>query len=153
MTPIQKAVEDYLSMRKAIGYDLESHTPALRDFAIFLKRHQAPYVTVKLALGWVQEYAPGHPAYAAYHLAYVRGFARYWSATDPRTEVPPKGLLPFRYPRKTPFIYTENQIRALIRAIRQVPPANLFDSLWSFGGDRSTHQRSPWPLSTGHRPR
>lgn len=124
MTTIQKAVEDYLAMRQGLGYKLRSHIPALRDFAAFLKRKSASYITVNLALNWVQEYAHGHPANRAAHLVFVRGFAHFWSATDPRTEVPPEGLLPFRYSRKAPYIYTEKEIRALINAARHIGPAN-----------------------------
>jgi integrase len=53
----------------------------------------------------------------------VRRFAQFWSASDPRTEVPPLGLLPHRYARKPPYIYTEDDIRRLIAVARQLPSA------------------------------
>jgi integrase len=48
----------------------------------------------------------------------VRLFAKHWSATDPRTEIPPSGLLPHRYRRKPPHIYTDDEIDRLIRAAK-----------------------------------
>jgi integrase len=46
----------------------------------------------------------------------VRGFARHRSATDPRTEIPPDGLLPYRPKRARPYIYSDEEIRRLLRA-------------------------------------
>jgi integrase len=46
----------------------------------------------------------------------VRLFAAYLSATDPRTEVPPPSLLPYRYRRKSPYIFTPEQIQRLVAA-------------------------------------
>jgi integrase len=52
----------------------------------------------------------------------VRSFARHWSAIDPQTEIPPQGLLPYRYQRCTPHLYTDDQIRRLIKAAWNLPP-------------------------------
>jgi integrase len=49
-------------------------------------------------------------------LSFVRGFARYRSATDPRTQIPPQGLLPFQPKRARPFLYSDDNIRNLLRA-------------------------------------
>ena len=51
----------------------------------------------------------------------LRRFADYMSSVDPRTEVPPQGLLPHRYFRKNPYLYSDAQINDLIRAARQIP--------------------------------
>jgi integrase len=53
----------------------------------------------------------------------VRSFARYWSATDPRTEIPPMGLLPYRTKRATPYIYSNDEIQHLLKAARNLPPS------------------------------
>ena len=49
----------------------------------------------------------------------VRGFARYLAGIDPRTEVPPPGLI--RIPRtwRPPFIYTDDDVLALMDAARR----------------------------------
>ena len=53
----------------------------------------------------------------------MRGFALWRSASDPRTEVPPKGILPGRYRRKPPYIYSDGEIEELIQAARRLPPS------------------------------
>jgi integrase len=53
----------------------------------------------------------------------VRGFAAFRAASDPRTEVPPLGLLPHRYRRKPPYIYiySDNEIGRLLKAAEHLP--------------------------------
>jgi integrase len=51
----------------------------------------------------------------------VRRFAIWHSAADPRTEIPPAGLLPHRYRRKPPYIYSEEDIETLLRQTQQLP--------------------------------
>jgi integrase len=51
----------------------------------------------------------------------VRGFAQYQSVIDPRTEVPPYELLPYRYHRRPPYIYSKDEVKRLIKAAQQIP--------------------------------
>jgi integrase len=57
----------------------------------------------------------------ARRLSFVRGFARHRSATDPRTQIPPEGLLPYRPKRAQPYLYSTEEIRALLRAALTLP--------------------------------
>ena len=63
------------------------------------------------------------PSQWARRLGFVRVFARHWSATDPRTEIPPAGLLPFRAQRARPYLYTEQEIQRLLAAAKSLSPA------------------------------
>jgi integrase len=54
-------------------------------------------------------------------LGTVRLFAQWLSGIDPAHEVPPRGLLPNRYARQRPYIYTEAEIAAIITAARELP--------------------------------
>src|SRR5258708_2557929 len=54
--------------------------------------------------------------YLQTRLSVVRCFARYLSATDPSCQVPPAWLLPARYSRVAPYIYSQQQIDALVHA-------------------------------------
>jgi integrase/recombinase XerD len=47
-------------------------------------------------------------------LGVVRGFARYLHEVDPRVEVPPGDVLPDRSRRAVPYLYTDQQIQALM---------------------------------------
>ena len=61
------------------------------------------------------------PAEWARRLSHVRVFARHRSATDPRTQIPPAGLLPYRPKRAQPYIYSDEEIRDLLRAALKLP--------------------------------
>ena len=116
MNTLREAVRTYLDMRRGLGFKLRDAGRALIDFVAFLERHHASYITQSLALAWAQQPAHTQPAHWAQRLSFVRGFARYRSATDPRTQIPPQGLLPFRPKRARPFLYSDDNIRSLLRA-------------------------------------
>jgi integrase len=42
-------------------------------------------------------------------------------AFDPRTEVPPADLLPYRYQRRAPFLFSNDEIRSLLQAAIALP--------------------------------
>lgn len=58
----------------------------------------------KLVLAWAQQPSTVQPVMWAQRLSVVRNFARYRSATDPRTQIPPEGLLPYRRKRAQPYL-------------------------------------------------
>ena len=74
MKTLPQAVQDYLAMRRALGYQLLNAGPALEDFVSFLKRKRTSYITITIALKWAQK-AGAQPATWANRLALVRGFA------------------------------------------------------------------------------
>jgi integrase/recombinase XerD len=123
MTSIRKAVENYLAMRRALGFKLRFQGTALIQFVAFLEKEKALFITADLALRWAKQSPDADPAQWAKRLSFVRGFARYWSASDPRTEIPPKGLLPHSYKRKAPHFYTDEEIEQLLKAARHLPPS------------------------------
>ena len=95
MNTLRKAVRAYLDMRRSLGFKLREAGTALIDFVSFLDEHHTSYITQALALDWAQQPSHTQPAHWAQRLSFVRGFARYRSATDPRTQIPLQGLLPF----------------------------------------------------------
>ena len=122
MSSWQPAVAAYIQLRRSVGFQLRTAGVALARFAAFLDARGAAHLTRALALEWAQAAPPRHPATQAQRLSYVRGFARYWSAQDPDTEVPPCGLLPHRPHRAQPYLYSVAEVRRLLRAARQLPP-------------------------------
>jgi integrase/recombinase XerD len=123
MNTLREALQNYLAMRRALGYKLSDAGPALSDFVAFLERNQKSYITIRLALKWAQK--PGaRPERWAHRLTYVRGLARYRSATDPRTQIPPWSLLPFRSRRAQPYLYTDDEIRLLLKASLGLSPTD-----------------------------
>jgi integrase len=117
---MRQAVNAYLRMRRDLGFKLREAGKALLDFSSFMQRRRAPYITQALALTWAQQPAKTQPSNWARRLSFVRGFARYRSATDPRTQIPPQGLLPYRPQRARPYLYSDDEIRRLLRAALQL---------------------------------
>jgi integrase/recombinase XerD len=123
MTLLRKAIEDYLSMRRALGFELRLPAGMLCEFAAFLEAQRSSHITTELALRWAKQPVGVLPAQWARRLGVVRRFAQFLSAADPRTEVPPLGLLPYRYQRRAPYIYRDVEIRRLVHAARRIGSA------------------------------
>jgi integrase/recombinase XerD len=123
MSTLRQAAEQYLQFRRDLGYKLRETGRRLEDFVAFAEREGASHVTTDLALRWAQQPAGVQPATWASRLRIVRRFALWLNAADRRTEVPPPGLLPGRYLRKRPYIYSDAEIRDLIRAAGQLASA------------------------------
>ena len=116
MTPVRQAVQEYVRMRRDLGFKLREAGKGLLDFVRFMEQHHASYITQVLALAWAQQPSHAQPAHWARRLSFVRGFAQYRSATDPRTQIPAPGLLPFQPKRARPYLYSDAEICSLLRA-------------------------------------
>lgn len=121
MTSLRSAVQDYLALRRSLGFTLREAGRLLLTFVAFMEQQRASTITTALALAWAQQSPTVHPAEWARRLSIVRIFARYRHATDPRTEVPPDGLLPFRPPRARPYLYADEEIARLLQAALTMP--------------------------------
>ena len=121
MRTIRQAVEDYLSLRRSLGFKLKDHERGLREFVIFLQKKKASRISTLVALQFATQPQSVQPAEWTARLCAVRGFARYRSGDDPATEIPPLGLLPYRPPRARPYLYSEEEIRQLLQAAKNLP--------------------------------
>jgi len=124
MKPLRQAIQDYLALRRSLGFKLQDAGRWLSKFADFLEARGATCITTQLALEWAQQDPMVLPSTCAQRLGYVRGFARYQVAVDPRTEIPPPGLLPFRPRRAQPFLYSQEQIERLLSCALALPPSD-----------------------------
>ncbi len=122
MKTLRDGVREYLEMRRALGFKLRLAGAALYDFVSFLEQEGTSYITTELALRWATGPQGVQPAQWANRLSFVRTFTRYWNATDPRTEIPPLSLLPYRYQRCIPYIYNSEEIRRLLEAAKNLQP-------------------------------
>ena len=112
MSELRNALEEYLAIRREVGFRLEVQGNLLRGFVDFAGTEGASCITRDLALHWATQPKGCHPAQWAKRLGLVRRFAEYRSAVDPRTEIPSAGLLPHRFRRKPPYVYSDSQIAA-----------------------------------------
>ena len=121
MNTLREAVREYLNLRRSLGYKLYKAGKLLPAFVKFLEEHHASYITTKLALAWAQQPSTVQPIVSAQRLTIVRIFARYRSATDLRTQIPPTGLLSYRPKRARPYPYRTKEINDLLRAALSLP--------------------------------
>lgn len=116
MNPLLRdALNDYLAVRRALGYKLARTEKLLCQFLAYLHEQGQTRVTTEHALTWAT-LASGGDAWRAMRLGVVRGFAAYLHSIDPAHEVIPAGLLPCPPHRATPYLYTDEQIAALMNA-------------------------------------
>lgn len=134
MNTLRQAVQEYLSLRRGLGFKLREAGKGLLDFVRFMEQHRASYITQALALAWAQQPVCVQPVHWARRLSFVRGFALHRSATDPRTQIPPQGLLPFQPKRARPYLYSDDEIRRLLRAALNMPCRYERDELlpWTY---------------------
>ncbi len=120
MTSLATALEEYLALRR--GFSVACRTPGglLRRFVEFVEAGGSDVITRDLAVRWAMAPATAQPATWAWRLGIARRFAAWRQAEDPRTEVPPASLLPHRYQRRRPYIYTDDEIARLLAAPRRL---------------------------------
>lgn len=118
MNDLRQAMTEYLATRRALGFQLETAESCLRSFVTFMETQRASFVTTQLAVDWAKEPTHTDPAHWTRRLGIVRQFAAWRSAVDPRTQVPPNGILPHRFHRKPPHIYTDEEVARLMLAAR-----------------------------------
>jgi integrase/recombinase XerD len=116
MNPLRRRAEEYLGMRRALGYKLERHGLLLLQFVDYLEHAQAPTITVDLAVAWAKQPCDASPAWWSLRLSVIRGFARHLHTLDPANEVLLADLLPGHYHRHAPYLYSAAEIAALVDA-------------------------------------
>ena len=116
MTQLHRALADYLSLRRSLGYKLRRSEKLLQQFIDFLEAAGAQTITTKHAVAWACQPENGGTSWWAHRLSVVRVFANYLHAVDATAEVPPRDLLPCGPHRASPYLYTEEEIAALIEA-------------------------------------
>jgi len=116
MTPVRKGVEDYLAMRRAMGFKLVDVANTLREFASYLARQGTFHITSERIIQWAKRRPGAHPGRWTRRFRNVRRFAEYWAAIDPRTEVPPLDMMSYRYRRRLPYWFRDRDIRSVMRA-------------------------------------
>ena len=120
MNPLHRAVEDYIALRRSLGFKLRDYADCLHEFVAFLEAQGSSRVTTKLAVEYATQRQDEDRFCWARRLIMIRGFARYRVGADPRTEIPRVGLLRCRSPRAKPYLYSADEIRRLLAAARKM---------------------------------
>lgn len=122
MSALSGHVEDYLRLRRALGYRLERAGELLPQLVVHLEAAGSQTLTTELAISWARLPAKARPNHWAARLTVARGFARYLQSVDPATEVPPAGVFPARRSRPAPYLWSEKDIGRLLHSARVLRP-------------------------------
>ena len=140
MNALEGHVNDYLRMRRALGFKLEREAQLLGQFVTYTVAAGAATVTSELAIAWAGEPVGVQPNQWAKRLGVVRKFAAYLHTVDPETQVPPAGVFPARRHRPTPYLWSQVEIcqllegaRALSSPLRAATHETLFGLLAASG--------------------
>lgn len=123
MSDFARHADDYLTLRRALGFKLVNTGRVLPQLVSYREAAGARTLTVDLAIAWPQQLPRGKRAISmAHRLGAARGFARYLRAIDPETEVPPRGIWTSDTRRPVPYLYSDDDVRRLLEAARQLRP-------------------------------
>jgi integrase/recombinase XerD len=117
-----RAVETYLAVRRAVGFELLNADYLLRSFARFAAERGETAVRSATAIDWASQTASVEQRDE--RLKTVCRFVRYIRAEDNRHELPPSKHFGHRKTRRVPHIYSRVEIRRLMDAALQLKPAD-----------------------------
>jgi len=120
--PLRGALEDYLALRRALGFRLAAPARLPGRFISYLEARDTSTITTSDALAWATLPAGASPAWQAIRLSAIRGFAACLHGTDPSVQVPPAGLIRRGNDRATPYLYSDAEISAIINAAGTLRP-------------------------------
>jgi len=120
MITLKVHLENYLKLRRQLGFKLRVQGILLSNFVRFAEKRRNSLISTKLTLEWATCLPHIQPTQKAIRLAVVRRFASYLSAIEPRTEVPPKRLLGCHFRRRQPFLYRREDIARLMDVAGQI---------------------------------
>ena len=115
MTHLQKCLNDYLALRRALGFKLIREGMWLPDFIRSIRANKSPYVTVEDSLRWAKgKKIPPPPSWVK-RLGMARKFSLYLHALNPRHEEIPKELVIHESRKKfSPYIYSKQDVLRLM---------------------------------------
>ncbi|GAA4026922.1 hypothetical protein GCM10023063_04880 [Arthrobacter methylotrophus] len=121
------ALEEYLSRRHALGFQLIEEERNARGFLEWLwaRGNTRAAFTAAEATIWARGAGTFKNSYQGQRLSAVKGFSRYCRALGMDVQVPTAGALNTGKYRRTPHIYTQNEVDALIAACQEVFTAVL----------------------------
>ena len=114
MTSLCDRLDQYIAERRSHGGNWASQAKQVRPFVTFADSEGAEWVTTGLFLHWKERFGSAGQTAWACRLSAVRVFATWLQGIDPRTEVPPKGLIPRRAMRPKPYIYADREVRRIV---------------------------------------
>jgi integrase len=121
MITLTERLDDYIAVRRSLGYDLSFAARVLRGFTRFADREGIDHITVDLFLRWKKGFGKADNNTWSARLGMVRVFAGWLQGHDARTELPPPGLIAGKLRRGRPYIYSEAEVAMIVARAAKLP--------------------------------
>jgi integrase/recombinase XerD len=121
MSHLSEELDRYLTIRRSLGYNLKTTAVVLRSIIAFAAQQGADHISTDLFLRWQGSHGYAGRQTWATRLRIVRIFTQWLHGLDPLNEPPPRGLIPGRYRRSRPYIYSEREIERIVTAAAGLP--------------------------------
>jgi integrase/recombinase XerD len=122
-SPVGHRLADYVALRRSLGFELRSQAFILHQFDRVLRREMTGPGPVKREM--VESYLRSldglQPLTRRVRLSTVRQFLRYLSQFEPLTFIPDRFVEPAKSSPRAPYIYTDEELRALLREALRFP--------------------------------
>lgn len=118
MSTLANQVEEYLALRRSLGFKLEREQQLLGQFVAYLESVGVEHLRSELAIAWAKLPSEASPNEWARRLGIVRRFALYLRTIEETTEVPPSGVFPTSRRRPAPYLFSEREVEAVLEAAR-----------------------------------
>lgn len=122
MSALGRHVEDYLRLRRALGFKLEREGKLLAQLVSYVEAGGGATLTSELVIRWARQPVTAHSNQWAKRLGVARKFAIYLHTIDPATKVPPPNVFAVRRRRPTPYLWSESDISSLLEGARALRP-------------------------------
>lgn len=117
---LKEAVDTYLAVRRAAGVALRDEALYLNGFVHFAATQGETHVVAHTAIAWAGHASSESPR--ATRLKAVIHFARFSHVTDPQHEIPPHGGVSAHSRRPTPYLFSDEEVHALMTHAAQLGP-------------------------------
>jgi integrase len=118
MSALANHVDEYLALRRSLGFALKREEQLLGEFVAYLEAAGAENVRSELAIAWAKLPSEASPNHWSKRLGVVRRFAIYLATIEETTEVPPTGIFPTTRRRPSPYLFSERDVERVLEAAR-----------------------------------
>lgn len=117
---LTRAIDSYLEVRRAAGFELKVDEGLLRNFARFAAERSETHVRGQTAIAWAAQ-APS-PSQRERRLGMTRRFVNHARAEDPAHEPVPRYVFAHQRTRPVPYIFSATELQQLLDATARLRP-------------------------------
>lgn len=116
-------VQEYLSYRRSLGFSLHIEGQQLIKFANYVdSKNYTEFLTEDIAIEWAKSSKKSSRITWARRLEIIRPFAKYCCITEPETQIPKSNIFGKPHRRKSPYIFSKNEIYQILETTKYLVP-------------------------------